>query len=141
MARPQRKTSYDDWKTTPPEEDDSHRKAIDAWVADAVEHLINCRDVKFKRLMHSPQGVTFERFALAVDEFVTEQLGSAGMSPSVIGRLVLHSRRKASSDAATAAGDALNSPNPDETLRQIAESLLRPLAKDALIAIAEDAYL
>lgn len=111
------------------------------WVDDAAEQLLLGADVKFKRSLHSPQGVTYEQFAAAVDEFVMGQLSAAGISNSVLGRLVLAAKRRASSDACTAAAEALNSPNPDEALRQIAITLLTPLAKDALIAQAEDAEL
>lgn len=111
------------------------------WIDDAAEQLLLGADVKFKRALHSPQGVTYEQFAAAVDEFVMGQLSAAGISNSVLGRLVLAAKRRASSDACTAAAEALNSPNPDEALRQIAITLLTPLAKDALIAQAEDAEL
>lgn len=115
--------------------------AEQAWLDDAVEHLMNRRDVQFKRRLHSPQGVSFERFALAIDEHVSEQFSAPGMSNSVIGRLILHARCKASSDAAKTANEALNCADPDEALRNIAVELLRPLARDALIAQAEDADL
>lgn len=108
------------------------------WIDDAAEQLLLGTDVKFKRALHSPQGVTYEQFAAAVDEFVMGQLSASGVSNSVLGRLVLAAKRRASSDACTAAAEALNSPNPDEALRQIAVTLLTPLAKDALIAQAED---
>lgn len=111
------------------------------WIDDAAEQLLLGADVKFKRALQSPQGVTYEQFAAAVDEFVMGQLYAAGISNSVLGRLVLAAKRRASSDACTAAAEALNSPNPDEALRQIAMTLLRPLARDALIAQAEDAEL
>jgi hypothetical protein len=111
------------------------------WIDDAAEQLLLGADVKFKRALHSPQGVTYEQFAAAVDEFVMGQLSAFGISNSVLGRLVLAAKRRASSDACTAAAEALNSPNPDEALRQIAITLLTPLAKDALIAQAEDAEL
>lgn len=122
----------------PVELDDSAERA---WMDDAAEQLMLGADVKFKRSLHSPQGVTYEQFAAAVDEFVMGQLSAAGISNSVLGRLVLAARRKSSSDACTAAVEALNCENPDEALRQIAIALLKPLAKDALIALAEDADL
>ena len=108
------------------------------WIDDAAEQLLLGADVRFKRSLHSPQGVTYEQFAAAVDEFVMGQLSGFGVSNSVLGRLVLAAKRRASSDACTAAAEALNSPNPDEALRQIAVTLLTPLAKHALIAQAED---
>ncbi|AGL85594.1 hypothetical protein PFLCHA0_c38280 [Pseudomonas protegens CHA0] len=42
------------------------------------------------------------------------------------------------SEARSAAFEALDSQDPDETLRDIARTLLRPLAADGLIAQAED---
>lgn len=108
------------------------------WISDAVEHLLNRRDVQFQRRLHSPQGVSFERFALAIDEHITDRLMSAIQSNSVLGRLAMHARCKAASDAATVA-DELIGPDPEETLREIATKLLKPLAADALIAQFEDA--
>lgn len=108
------------------------------WIDNAAEQLLLGADVKFKRRLHSPQGVTYEQFAAAVDEFVMGQLAQSGVSNSVLGRLVLAAKRRASSDACTAAAEAINCVNPDEALRQIAVTLVKPLAKDALIAQAED---
>ena len=108
------------------------------WIDDAAEQLMLGADVKFKRDLHPPQGVTYEQFAAAVDEYVMEQLSSSGVSNSVLGRLVLAAKRKATSAACTAAAEAINCQNPDEALRQIAVTLLKPLAADALIAQAED---
>lgn len=101
------------------------------WVANGVEQLLMGADVE--------HGVTFDRFAVAVDEFAMEQLGDAGVSHSVLGRLVLLARRKATADAASAAGEALNCADPDEAIRQIAVALLAPYAKAGAIALAEDA--
>lgn len=108
------------------------------WIEDSAEQLLLGGDVTFKRALHSRQGVTYEQFAAAVDEFVMGQLSASGVSNTVLGRLVLAAKRRASSDASTAAAEALNSPNPDEALHQIAVTLLTPLAKDALIAQTED---
>ncbi len=119
----------------PVEVDDS---AVTEWIDNAAEQLLLGADVKFKRRLHSPQGVTYEQFAAAVDEFVMGQLSASGISNSVLGRLVLAAKRKASSDACTAAAEALHCANPDEALRQIAVTLLKPLAADALIAQTED---
>lgn len=122
----------------PVDVDDS---AVTEWIDNAAEQLLLGADVKFKRRLHSPQCVTYEQFAAAVDEFVMGQLSGSGVSNSVLGRLVLAAKRKASSDACSAAAEALNCANPDEALRQIAVTLLKPLAADALIAQAEDADL
>jgi|GEM_PF-4242092 len=101
------------------------------WVANGVEQLLMGADVEY--------GVTYDRFAVAVDEFAMDQLGDAGVSPSVLGRLILLARRKATVDAASAAGEALNCADPDEAIRQIAVELLAPYAKAGALALAEDA--
>ncbi|WP_136477292.1 hypothetical protein [Pseudomonas sp. DG56-2] len=111
------------------------------WTDNAADDLIEGRDVKFQRRLRNPQGVTFEQFAVAVDEFVMGKLDGSGISPSVLGRLVLAAERRDSSEARSAAVEALASPDPDEALREIARQLLRPLAQDGLIAQAEDAAL
>lgn len=112
--------------------------AEQAWIDNAAEQLMLGDDIQFKRRLCSPQGVTYERFASAVDEYVMDQLAQSGVSNSVLGRLVLAAKRKASSDACSAAAEALNCANPDDALRQIAITLLKPLARDALVAQAED---
>ncbi|WP_288078987.1 hypothetical protein [Pseudomonas sp.] len=104
------------------------------WIENGVEELMRGGDVQFKRFGRQAQGVTYERFATAVDEFAADQ----DSSRSVIGRLILAARRKSSSEAASAANEALNSPDPDEALREIARDLLRPLARDGAIAEQED---
>lgn len=119
--------------------DDGEAERI--WIDNAADDLLEGRDVKFQRRLRGPQGVTYDQFAVAVDEFVMGQLGGSGMSPSVLGRLVLAAERRDASEARGAAVEALDSPDPDEALREIARALLRPLAKDGLIAQAEDAEL
>lgn len=119
--------------------DDGEAERI--WIDNAAGDLLEGRDVKFQRRMRGPQGVTFEQFAVAVDEFVMGQLGGSGVSPSLLGRLVLAAKRKDSSEASSAADEAIACPEPTETLQEIARKLLRPLAQDGLIAQAEDAEL
>lgn len=117
----------------PPEQvDNSEAERI--WVDNAAGDLLDGQDVKFQRRMRSPQGVTHEQFAQAVDEYVMANVNS----PSVIGRLILAAIRRDTSDAMGAAIEALCSPAPKEALREIARILLRPLAADGLIAQAED---
>lgn len=119
--------------------DDDHEPALEQeWIENGVEQLMAGGEVRFKRRLHSPQAVTAEQFATAVDEYVMQQLSGCGVSPSVLGRLILAARRKASSDAASAAGEALNSAKPDDRLRRIAWELLEPLARDGLAAQFED---
>ncbi|WP_280042030.1 hypothetical protein [Pseudomonas sp. Hg5Tf] len=134
-----RKAQFEYDNRLPGEHPDDASERI--WIDNAADDLLEGRDVKFRRRLRSSQGVTFEQFAVAVDEFVMGQLGGSGMSPSVIGRLVLAARRKDASEARSAAAEAIASADPDEALREVARSLLRPLAKDGLIAQAEDAEL
>lgn len=111
------------------------------WLENGIEQLLMGGDVLFKRRLHAVQGVTFEQFAIAVDEFALERLSGCGTSPSVLGRLILAARQKAASQAASIAGELLGTPQPDETLRQIAAKLLTPHITEGLIAEDEDAEL
>ncbi len=97
------------------------------------------RDVVFQRRMRPKQGVTCERFAQAVDEFVMGQLGLSGISNSVLGRLVLAARCKVTSDAAAAANEIMSVANPESALEEIARQLLTPFAKEGVLAQAEEA--
>lgn len=117
----------------PPESVDN-LEAERIWVDNAAYDLLDGQDVKFQRRMRSPQGVTHEQFAQAVDEYVMANVNS----PSVIGRLVLAAIRRDTSDAHGAAIEAICSPDHREALFEIARALLRPLAADGLIAQAED---
>jgi hypothetical protein len=112
------------------------------WIENGVYTLVELRaDVSFKRRLHSKQGVTFEQFAEAVDEYLMDQLSGSGVSKSVLGRLVLAAKFGSPAEAGTAADEIIHSATPDEALRQIAVRLLKPLARDGLIAQAEDAEL
>ncbi len=109
------------------------------WIDDGIAELMARRDVLFQRRIRQQQGVTFERFAQAVDEFAMGQLGLSGISSSVLGRLVLAARRKITTDAAAAADELLAVPNPDNALQEIARQLLAPFAKEGVLAQAEEA--
>lgn len=112
------------------------------WIENGVYTLVELRtDVSFKRRLHPKQGVTFEQFAEAVDEYLMAQLSGSGVSKSVLGRLVLAAKFGSPSEADTVADEIIHSATPDEALRQIAARLLKPLARDGLIAQAEDAEL
>ncbi|WP_312387669.1 hypothetical protein [Pseudomonas sp.] len=109
------------------------------WIDDGIAELMARRDVLFQRRLRQQQGVTFERFAQAVDEFAMGQLGLSGISSSVLGRLVLAARGKITTDAAAAADELLAVPNPDTALQEIARQLLAPFAKEGVLAQAEEA--
>jgi len=113
--------------------------AESTWIDDGIAELMARRDVVFQRRMRPKQGVTYERFAQAVDEFVMGQLGLSGISNSVLGRLVLAARCKVTSDAAAAADEILSVANPEVQLEEIARQLLTPFAKEGVLAQAEDA--
>ena len=112
--------------------------AESTWIDDGIAELMARRDVVFQRRMRPKQGVTYERFAQAVDEFVMGQLGLNGISNSVLGRLVLAARCKVTSDAAAAADEIMSVANPESALEEIARQLLTPFAKEAVLAQAED---
>jgi hypothetical protein len=113
--------------------------AESTWIDDGIAELMARRDVVFQRRMRPKQGVTYERFAQAVDEFVMGQLGLNGISNSVLGRLVLAARCKVTSDAAAAADEILSVANPESALEEIARQLLTPFAKEGVLAQAEEA--
>ncbi|AGA72940.1 MULTISPECIES: hypothetical protein [Pseudomonas] len=111
--------------------------AESTWIDDGIAELMARRDVVFQRRMRPKQGVTYERFAQAVDEFVMGQLGQSDISNSVLGRLVLAARSKVTSDAAAAADEILSVANPESALEEIARQLLTPFAREGVLAQAE----
>lgn len=127
---------YDD--QLPPAVSESAAEEAEArWIDDGIAELLARRDFVFQRNFRQ-RGVTFERFAMAVDEFVMGQLGLSGISNSVLGRLVLAARCKSTSDAASAAEEIMSVANPDAMLQEIARTLLTPFAKEGVQAQAED---
>lgn len=113
--------------------------AESTWIDDGIAELMARRDYVFQRRMRPKQGVTYERFAQAVDEFVMGQLGLNGISNSVLGRLVLAARCKVTSDAKAAAEEIMSVANPESALEEIARQLLTPFAKEGVLAQAEEA--
>lgn len=123
----------------PPEVSESAAEEAEArWIDDGVAELMARRDFVFQRNFRQ-RGVTFERFAIAVDEFVMGQLGLPDISKSVLGRLVLAARCRSTSDAASAADEIMSVANPDAMLQEIARTLLTPFAAEGVLAQAEDA--
>ncbi|UPF01783.1 hypothetical protein MXB02_14370 [Pseudomonas mosselii] len=112
--------------------------AESTWIDDGIAELMARRDVVFQRRMRPKQGVTFERFAQAVDEFVMGQLGLSDVSNSVLGRLVLAAHCKVTSDAAAAAEEIMSVANPESVLQEIARTLLIPFAAEGVLAQAEE---
>lgn len=112
--------------------------AESTWIDDGIAELMARRDVVFQRRMRPKKGVTFERFAQAVDEFVMGQLGLSDISNSVLGRLVLAAHCKVTSDAAAAAEEIMSVANPESVLQEIARTLLIPFAAEGVLAQAEE---
>lgn len=108
------------------------------WIDDGIAELMARRDVVFQRNFRK-RGVTYERFAQVVDEFVMGQLGLSGISSSVLGRLVLAARSKVTSDAKAAADEIMSVASPEAALEEIARQLLTPFAKEGVLAQAEEA--
>lgn len=108
------------------------------WLYGAAEMLVRFGyDVKFQRRMCAPQGVTSAQFANAVDEFVNQRLADCEVGTSALGWLLIAAERGLPDKTATA--ELLGrSDHPLGKLGEIAESLLEPLADDALKAQAED---
>ncbi|MGE8169071.1 hypothetical protein ACQKO7_12805 [Pseudomonas putida] len=122
----------------PPAVSESAAEEAEArWIDDGIAELMARRDVVFQRNFRQ-RGVTFERFAIAVDEFVMGQLDLSDISKSVLGRLVLAARSKSTSDAAAAADEILSVANPESALEEIARQLLIPFAKEGVLAQAEE---
>ena len=106
------------------------------WIDNAVETLVDRRsDVHFKRRLHSAQGVTFKTFAAEVEQFA---INSDSKSPCAIGEMVIAGLLGDRFLARDGAEDLLAVADPKEQLRIIAQSLVEPLADDALAAQAED---
>ncbi|WP_332773321.1 hypothetical protein [Pseudomonas sp. ESBL1] len=123
----------------PPAVNESAAEEAEArWIDDGIAELMARRDVVFQRNFRQ-RGVTYERFAQAVDEFVMGQLGLSCISNSVLGRLVLAARLKITGDAAAAADEIMSVPNPEAVLQEIARTLLTPFAKEGVLAQAEEA--
>lgn len=107
------------------------------WLYSSAEDLLRGVSVTFQRRMRKPQGVTADQFALAVDEHINKRLADCEVESSALGWLVIAAERGQTDKTATA--ELLGrSDHPLGKLGEIAESLLAPLADDALKAQAED---
>lgn len=121
----------------PPVSASPHDNARAEWLYNAAEDLLRSTSVSFQRRMRKPQGVTADQFALAVDEYVNNRLADSEVHTPALGWLIINAERGHADRTATA--ELLgNSDHPLGKLGEIAESLLKPLADDALIAKAED---
>ena len=126
-----------DNRLPPPVSESPQEIARAEWLYNAAEDLLRGVSVTFQRRMHAPQGVTAAQFANAVDEYVNQRLADCEIGTSALGWLVIAAERGQTDKTATA--ELLGrSDHPLGKLGEIAESLLKPLANDALKAQAED---
>lgn len=108
------------------------------WMENHAEYLMRGADVTFKRRMRSEQGVTLERFHNALDELLMERLSRTGASNWSLG-MVMHGVLIGDvSMARDGLVETLGLPDYKRAIIEVAETLLRPLAADGLIAQAED---
>jgi hypothetical protein len=126
-----------DERLPPPVSETPQEIARAEWLYNAAEDLLRGVSVTFQRRMRIAQGVSADQFALAVDEHVNKRLADCEVESSALGWLVIAAERGQTDKTATA--ELLgNSDHPLGMLGEIAESLLAPLAEDALQAQAED---
>lgn len=129
-----------DNRLPPPVSDSPQEIARAEWLYNAAEELLRGVSVTFQRRMRMTQGVTAGQFALAVDEHVNKRLADCEVETSALGWLIIAAERGQVDKVSTA--ELLGrSDHPLGKLGEIAESLLEPLADDALKAQAEDAEL
>ncbi len=126
-----------DAKLPPPVSETPQEIARAEWLYNAAEDLLRGNNVSFIRCFHGFQGVTADQFALAVDEHVNKRLADCEVETSALGWLIITAERGQVDKVSTA--ELLGrSDHPLGKLGEIAESLLAPLADDALQAQAED---
>lgn len=129
-----------DNRQPPPVSESPQEIARAEWLYNAAENLLRGFSVAFHSRMSKPLGVTANQFALAVDEHVSKRLADCEVETSALGWLIITAERGQIDKVSTA--ELLGrSDHPLGKLGEIAESLLEPLADDALKAQAEDAEL
>lgn len=127
-----------DNRQPPPVSETPQEIARAEWLYNAAERLIRAGlDVRFRRRGCAPQGVTMQQFALAVDEHVNNRLADCKVSGASLGWLMLsinwsHHDKNAEQELLGYSDHVFGMRG------EIAESLLAPLADDALKAQAED---
>lgn len=122
----------------PPVSESPRDEARAEWIYNAAEQLVKFgSDILFQRRMRKSQGVTMQQFALAVDEHVNNRLAGCEINSSALGWLLV-SASYCDPDKNAIADLLGHSDHPLGKLGEIAESLLDPLADDALKAQAED---
>lgn len=105
------------------------------WIENATIDLLRGDSVRFQRVGRQAQGITQEQFAMAIDEHLSGLLVDTVESGSTLGRMWLAARRGAISECKAIYAEVIPD---DQVLRDIAATLLAPLAADGVIAGAED---
>ncbi|MBH3412554.1 hypothetical protein [Pseudomonas putida] len=126
---------YDNAEPAP---DDGQAEAERIWIDDMAEQLLAGAAATFK-IGDMVFGVTFERFAQAIDEHAMCELGRKDCSQTVLGRLMLAALSKLPSDAKAAAVEIMAVPDPQQLLVQLARDLLTPFALPGTQAAAAEA--
>lgn len=108
------------------------------WVENAADQLMLGADVRFQCFGKKPQGVTLERFHIALDELGMARLGRSGASQSALGKMIHGIQIGNLSMAREGLSEALELPDPRQAMLDQAEALLRPMARDGAAAERED---
>ena len=130
-----------DNRQPPPVSESPQEIARAEWLYNAAEQLV-CfgQDVKVRRGRFKQKAVTMWQFALAVDEHVNNRLADLKVDAPSLGWLLI--TVATGKPCKTSSLELLgHSEHPLGMLGEIAESLLAPLADDALQAQAEDSEL
>lgn len=129
-----------DNRQPPPVSESQQEIARAEWLYNAAEDLLRGVSVTFQRRMRKPQGVTAAQFANSIDEFVNKRLADCEIDTGALGWLLIAAQR-GQADKVASAELLGRSDHPLGKLGEIAETLLAPLADDALQAQAEDTEL
>ncbi|MEA9994576.1 hypothetical protein QN382_19945 [Pseudomonas sp. 10B1] len=124
----------------PPDDSDVAELAVNNWLFESAERLASGLDVLFRRRYRKQQGVTYAEFATAVQDHLNQRQKDGEDKEDWFAQLVIDVQRGA--PCKTLAGFLLGKSNHSYgKLHEIAEELLKPLAKDGLTAQMEDGEL
>ena len=128
------------WDDMLPEEDGGHEEAVNAWLAHSAEQLVRYGDdILFTREGKAEQGVTHAEYLTALQDYLNQRQKDGEDKEDLFAQLVLGNAYGSAS--ATTAGYLIGTISPRGKLLEIAEELLKPLAKDGLTAQMEDGEL
>ena len=127
-----------DAQLPPPVSESAVEIARMEWLYNATEQLVRFgQDVKVQRRLRRPQVVTVAELALAADELANNRQASCEVGTPALGWLLI-ANNCGRADKESTAELLGQSDHPFGKLGELAEALLKPLVKDALIAQAED---